>query len=133
MSERVIRTVQEHPQLMPCFNIPFQSGDNTILKMMRRGYTRERYLDIVHNIRAHLPDASITADCIVGFPGESEEQFERTLSLLEEVQFDQVNTAAYSPRPNTPAAQWPQQLPDEVKRDRLHRINRVVLDHALKR
>ena len=98
---------------------------------MRRGYNKERYLKIVENIRKCLPDASITADCIVGFPGESEEQFLNTLSLMEEVKFDQVNTAAYSPRPNTPAAEWSNQIPDDVKQDRLQRINRLGTEHAL--
>jgi len=80
-----------------------------------------------------IPDASITADVIVGFPGESEEQFLETLSLMEEVEFENVNTAAYSPRPNTPAADWDNQLSEEVKQDRLRRINALNLVHAEKR
>lgn len=133
MSERVVRAVAENPKLMPCFNVPFQSGNNEVLRNMRRGYTRERFLEIVQSIRSLLPDAAITADCIVGFPGETEEQFQETLSLMEEVKFEQVNTAAYSPRPNTPAAEWTNQLPDEVKQDRLQRINRLGTEHALER
>eukprot|EP01031_Cornospumella_fuschlensis_P029006 gene29006-35011_t len=127
------KAVAENPQLMPCFNIPFQSGDNEVLKFMRRGYSRERYLDIIRQIRDILPDAAITADCIVGFPGETEEQFQQTLSLMEEVKFEQVNTAAYSPRPNTPAATWENQVPEDVKQDRLQRINRLGAQHALER
>ena len=80
-----------------------------------------------------LPEASITADAIVGFPGETEEQFQETLALMEEVKFDTVNTAAYSPRPNTPAAGWDNQVSEEVKRDRLRRINEVVKKHARER
>jgi Radical SAM superfamily len=133
MSERVVAAVAATPTLMPCFNIPFQSGDDDVLRHMRRGYSRERFLDIVRAIRAQLPDAAITADCIVGFPGETEEQFQATLSLMEEVQFEQVNTAAYSPRPNTPAADWAGQLPEDVKQDRLQRINRLASTHALAR
>lgn len=133
MSERVIQAVANNPKIMPCFNVPFQSGDNEVLKLMRRGYTRERYLEIVHNIRKILPDAAITGDCIVGFPGETEEQFQQTLSLMEEVKFEQLNTAAYSPRPGTPAAQWENQLPEEVKQDRLQRINRLGASHAMDR
>ena len=91
MSERVIAAVASTPTLMPCFNIPFQSGDDDVLRSMRRGYTRQRFLDIVHSIRAVLPDAAITTDCIVGFPGETEEQFLRTLSFMEEVKFEQVS------------------------------------------
>ena len=80
-----------------------------------------------------LPDASITADVIVGFPGETEEHFQDTLNLMEEVKFDTVNTAAYSPRPNTPAASWENQVPDDVKQDRLQRINVMVKEHAKER
>jgi tRNA-2-methylthio-N6-dimethylallyladenosine synthase len=89
MSKRVIiDAVARRPdQLMPCFNVPFQSGDNGVLRYMRRGYRRERYLEIIRNIRRALPDAAITADCIVGFPGETEEQFQCTLSLMEEVRY----------------------------------------------
>lgn len=80
-----------------------------------------------------LPDASISADVIVGFPGETEEDFQDTLSLMEEVVFDTVNTAAYSPRPNTPAATWKDQVSEEVKKDRLQRINVLVKKHARER
>ena len=80
-----------------------------------------------------LPDASITADVIVGFPGETEEDFQDTLSLMEEVKFDTVNTAAYSPRPNTPAATWDNQLDEATKQDRLQRINVLVKQHAAER
>jgi tRNA-2-methylthio-N6-dimethylallyladenosine synthase len=80
-----------------------------------------------------LPDAAITADVIVGFPGETEEQFQETLRLMEEVVFDSVNTAAYSPRPNTPAAKWVNQVSEEVKTDRLMRINALNLKHAEQR
>jgi tRNA-2-methylthio-N6-dimethylallyladenosine synthase len=77
-----------------------------------------------------IPDASITADAIVGFPGETEEDFQDTLSLMEQVVFDSVNTAAYSPRPNTPAATWDNQIDDAVKQDRLQRINELNKVHA---
>jgi len=133
MSDNVIQAVASLPKLMPCFHIPFQSGDNRILKEMRRGYSVERFLEIVNKIREAIPDASITADAIVGFPGETEDEFQSTLKLMETVQFDQCNTAAYSPRPNTPAAAWENQLAESVKADRLQRINRLQLEHALKR
>ena len=80
-----------------------------------------------------IPDAAITADVIVGFPGETEEQFQQTLDLMEEVVFDSVNTAAYSPRPNTPAADWDNQVDDTVKQDRLQRINALNKEHATQR
>eukprot|EP00596_Hydrurales_sp_CCMP1899_P003871 CAMPEP_0119044434 /NCGR_PEP_ID=MMETSP1177-20130426/31420_1 /TAXON_ID=2985 /ORGANISM="Ochromonas sp, Strain CCMP1899" /LENGTH=454 /DNA_ID=CAMNT_0007014527 /DNA_START=628 /DNA_END=1992 /DNA_ORIENTATION=- len=133
MSARVVSAVANNPKLAPCFNVPFQSGDDEVLNNMRRGYTRVRFLEIVNTIRSQLPDAAITADCIVGFPGETEEQFLKTLSLMEEVKFEVVNTAAYSPRPNTPAAEWGNQLPEDVKQDRLQRINRLGVQHAMER
>jgi tRNA-2-methylthio-N6-dimethylallyladenosine synthase len=77
-----------------------------------------------------IPDAAITADVIVGFPGESEEDFEDTLKLMEEVVFDSINSAAYSPRPNTPAAVWENQVDEKVKQERLHRVMRLNLQHA---
>ena len=133
MSERVIDAVAETPALCEMFHIPFQSGDDDILREMARGYTAKRFLEIVEKIRARLPDAAITADAIVGFPGETEEQFENTLKLMEAVKFDQLNTAAYSPRPHTPAALWENQVDEKVKKDRLRRINELAATHALER
>ena len=125
-TERLIKACAELPKLCEHFHIPFQSGDSELLKAMSRGYSRERYLRIIDTLRRHMPDASISADAIVGFPGETEQQFENTLSLVEQVGFDLVNTAAYSPRPGTPAALWPNQLSEAVKADRLQRLNHMV-------
>lgn len=133
MSLGVVDAVAETPAACENFHIPFQSGSNEVLASMGRGHTRDKYLMIVDRIRDRLPEASITADVIVGFPGETEEQFQDTLSLMKEVVFDSVNTAAYSPRPNTPAAVWDNQLSDEVKQDRLSRINALNLEHAAER
>lgn len=133
MSERVILAVANNPKIMPCFNIPFQSGDNEVLKNMRRGYTRERYFEIVDTIRKYVPDSAITADVIVGFPGETEEQFQNTLDLMEKVEFDQVFFRAYSTRPNTPAGEWENQLSNEIKQDRLQRVKQIENQYALKR
>lgn len=133
MSLGVVDAVAETPAACENFHIPFQSGSNDILAAMGRGHTREKYLHIVDRIRSRLPDASITADVIVGFPGETEEQFQETLTLMEEVVFDSVNTAAYSPRPNTPAAVWEDQVPDDAKSERLQRINKLNLQHAAQR
>ena len=133
MSERVIDAVAETPALCEMFHIPFQSGDDEILRQMARGYTAKRFLQIVHTIRERIPDAAITADAIVGFPGETEEQFENTLKLMEAVKFDQLNTAAYSPRPHTPAAEWGNQVDEKVKKERLARINALAGKHALER
>lgn len=125
-TERLIRACAELPKVCEHFHIPFQSGDNQILKAMARGYTQEKYRRIIDLIRRYMPDASISADAIVGFPGETEAQFENTLELVEEIGFDLLNTAAYSPRPGTPAAHWENQLSEAVKSDRLQRLNHLV-------
>lgn len=132
-TERLIRACAELPKVCEHFHIPFQSGDNDILKAMSRGYTHERYRRIIDTIREYMPDASISADAIVGFPGETEEQFQNTLKLVEDIGFDLINTAAYSPRPGTPAAVWENQLSEEVKADRLQRFNRLVSQMAAER
>jgi tRNA-2-methylthio-N6-dimethylallyladenosine synthase len=132
-TERLIRACHELPKVCEHFHIPFQSGDNEILKAMKRGYTHERYRQIIAKIREYMPDASISADAIVGFPGETEAQFENTLKLVDEIGFDQLNTAAYSPRPGTPAAVWDNQVSEEVKSDRLQRLNHLVAIKAAER
>ncbi len=125
-TERLIRACAELPKVCEHFHIPFQSGDNELLKAMSRGYTHEKYRRIIDTIRRYMPDASISADAIVGFPGETEQQFENTLKLVEDIGFDMLNTAAYSPRPGTPAALWDNQLSEEIKSDRLQRLNHLV-------
>lgn len=132
-TERLIQACAELPKVCEYFHIPFQSGDNEILRRMQRGYTRERYCQIIDKIRHYLPDAAISADAIVGFPGETEAQFARTLDLVAQIGFDQVNTAAYSPRPGTPAATWDGQIPEEVKQERLQRLNHLVAQVAAQR
>ena len=125
-TERLVKACAELPKVCEHFHIPFQSGNNDVLKAMGRGYTREKYRRIIDTVRRYVPDASISADVIVAFPGETEAQFQDTISLMEEIVFDMVNTAAYSPRPGTPAAQWANQLEEETKQDRLQRINHLV-------
>jgi len=125
-TERLIKACAELPKVCEHFHIPFQSGDNEVLKRMARGYTHEKYRRIIDMVRQYMPDASISADAIVGFPGETEAQFEKTLQLVEELSFDLVNTAAYSPRPGTPAAIWDDQLTEQIKSDRLQRLNHLV-------
>jgi len=132
-TERLIRACAELPKVCEHFHIPFQSGDNEVLKAMARGYTHERYRRIIDTIRSYMPDAAISADAIVGFPGETEVQFENTLKLVADIGFDQLNTAAYSPRPGTPAALWSNQLSEEVKSDRLQRLNHLVATKAAER
>ncbi len=125
-TERLIKTCKELPNVCEHFHIPFQSGDNDILQAMKRGYTIEKYRGIIETIRRYMPDAAVSGDAIVGFPGETEEQFQNTLRLTDELDFDMLNTAAYSPRPGTPAALWDGQLSEEVKSDRLQRLNHLV-------
>jgi tRNA-2-methylthio-N6-dimethylallyladenosine synthase len=132
-TERLIKACHDLPKVCEHFHIPFQSGDNEILKAMKRGYTHERYRSIIAKIREYMPDASISADVIVGFPGETEEQFQNTLNLVDDIAFDQLNTAAYSPRPNTPAALWENQVSEAEKSDRLQRLNHLVSIKAAER
>ena len=121
------------PKVCEHFHIPFQSGSNKILKNMARGYTIQKYKEIIDYIKQIMPESSITADAIVAFPGETNDEFKETLSLIEDIKFDLVNTAAYSPRPNTPAALWPNQLSEEIKIDRLKKINKLVEKNAKER
>ena len=100
---------------------------------MARGYTIQKYKEIIDYIKQIMPESSITADAIVAFPGETNDEFKETLSLIEDIKFDLVNTAAYSPRPNTPAALWPNQLSEEIKIDRLKKINKLVEKNAKER
>lgn len=132
-TNRLIEACANLPKVCQHFHIPFQSGNNDILKAMARGYTHEKYRSIIEKIRELMPDASISADAIVGFPGETEEQFNDTLQLVEDIGFDLLNTAAYSPRPGTPAALWSEQLSEEVKSDRLQRLNHLVNIKAAER
>lgn len=104
-------------------HLPVQSGNNQILKRMNRTHTREFYLELVSKIRQRIPDVSLTTDIIVGFPGETEEQFADTLSLVKQVRFDNAFTFIYSPRENTPAAGFADDVDDAAKKDRLRRLN----------
>jgi tRNA-2-methylthio-N6-dimethylallyladenosine synthase len=124
-TDRLITACAELPKVCEHFHIPFQSGNNDILKAMARGYSHEKYRRIIDTIRRQLPDATLGTDVIVAFPGETDAQFRDTLQLIEDVGFDMVNTAAYSPRPGTPAATWPDQLSEEVKVERLREVNEL--------
>jgi tRNA-2-methylthio-N6-dimethylallyladenosine synthase len=125
-TERLIEACASLPNVCEHFHIPFQSGDDAVLQAMARGYTVDRYRRIIDRIRERMPDAAISADAIVGFPGETDAQFRHTLDLVESVGFDQLNTAAYSPRPGTPAALWADQVDEAVKVARLQELNAVV-------
>jgi tRNA-2-methylthio-N6-dimethylallyladenosine synthase len=107
-------------------HLPLQSGSTRVLKAMRRTYSRERYLRVVDELRASIPDLALTTDLIVGFPGETEAEFQETVGAVEEVGYDGAFTFVYSPRTGTEAASLPDQIPDEVKRDRIERLVDVV-------
>jgi tRNA-2-methylthio-N6-dimethylallyladenosine synthase len=126
MREDVIRAHAELPSLCKHIHLPLQSGSSAVLKRMRRTYTRERYLDRVAMIREHIPDCALTTDIIVGFPGETEEDFEQTLAVADEVGYDGAFTFIFSPRRGTEAATLPGQLPHELKVERLERLLEVI-------
>ena len=114
------RAVCEHVHL------PLQSGSTRILKAMRRTYTRERYLRLVEELRASIPDLALGTDVIVGFPGETEDDFRATLEVVEAVGYDSAFTFVFSPRSGTEAATMSDQVPDDVKRERMQRLVEVV-------
>jgi len=122
LSEELILAFKEIPQLCEHIHLPFQAGSNKILKMMRRGYTREEYLQKVERLREVVPEIAITADVIVGFPGEEEEDFEKTLDLIERVRFDGLFSFKYSPRKGTLASRWPDDVPEPIKARRLEKL-----------
>jgi tRNA-2-methylthio-N6-dimethylallyladenosine synthase len=122
----VIEAMAECEAVCEHAHLPLQSGSSRVLKAMRRTYGRERYLRLVDELRAAIPDLALTTDIIVGFPGETEDDFRETLEVVEEVGFDGAFTFVYSPRQGTEAAAMAEQVPDEVKRDRIERLVEVV-------
>jgi tRNA-2-methylthio-N6-dimethylallyladenosine synthase len=133
MRDDVIRAHAELPALCEHIHLPLQSGSSRILKAMKRTYDRHRYLDRVAQIREHLPDVALTTDIIVGFPGETEADFDETLRVAEEVGYDGAFTFVFSPRRGTPAADYPEQVPHPVKRERMQRLVEVVQRRARQR
>ena len=122
----VIEAMAECDAVCEHAHLPLQSGSSRILKAMRRTYDRERYLRLVDELRAAIPDLALTTDLIVGFPGETEDEFAETLEAVEEVGFDGAFTFVYSPRAGTEAAAMAGQVPDDVKRERIERLVEVV-------
>ena len=114
------------PKLMENAHLPVQSGSDRMLKLMHRGYTRERFLELVGKLRAVQPEMGVGTDIIVGFPGETEEDFEETLNLCREVEFDNAFLFKYSRRRDTPAAEMPDQLPEELIEERHARLLKAV-------
>lgn len=126
LSDELIECFAQTKKLCHNIHLPVQSGNDTILKRMNRHYDRSRYLDIVRKLRTACPDITISTDIIVGFPGETEEQFKDTLSLVREVGYDSAFTFIYSPREGTPAAKFPDQITEEAKHERFDRLVDVV-------
>jgi len=122
----VIEAMAECAAVCEHAHLPLQSGSTRLLKIMRRTYSRERYLRLVDDLRAGIPDLALSTDIIVGFPGETEDDFRETLEVVEAVGFDGAFTFVYSPRNGTDAATMPDQVPDEVKRERIERLVEVV-------
>jgi tRNA-2-methylthio-N6-dimethylallyladenosine synthase len=126
MSPHLIEAVARLDKVCPNLNLPVQAGSDAVLKAMRRGYSVERYRKLIAEIRNRIPEIALTTDVIVGFPGETEEQFGQTVDLLSELRFDAVHVAAYSPRPGTYAAEnLADDVPPEEKKRRLDRIERL--------
>jgi tRNA-2-methylthio-N6-dimethylallyladenosine synthase len=126
MTDRILRAVAELPKVMPQIEVPVQAGDDDVLEAMKRGYTRDEYRALVRRIREVIPDAAIHCDIIVGFPGETAEQFQKTYDVLAELRLDKVHLARYSPRPGTVSERrMADDVPDAEKRRRFHLIEQL--------
>ncbi len=130
LSEELIEAMATEKKVCPHLHLPLQSGSSRILKIMNRQYDKEGYLDLVHRIRERMPDISLTTDIIVGFPGETEEDFEETLNVVRSTGFDSAFTFIYSKRTGTPAAEMPDQVPEDVVKARFDRLLALVQNCA---
>ena len=131
MNEAVIKAVAECDHVCENFHLPFQAGSTEILRRMNRGYSKEKYLELIDLVRKYVPNAVITTDIIVGFPGETEEDFLETLDVVKKVGFGSAYTFIYSKRSGTPAARMENQVPHEIKKDRLNRLMAVQNEISL--
>jgi tRNA-2-methylthio-N6-dimethylallyladenosine synthase len=131
--DHLIDVLAKGGNLMEHIHLPVQSGSSEVLKLMARKYDRETYLELVRKMKERIPNASFTTDIIVGFPNETDEQFEETMSLYREVEFDTAYTFIYSPREGTPAANMEDNIPMEVKKERLQRLNALVNELAVQK
>ena len=126
LSDELIAVMGQSKKICRHLHLPLQSGSSRILKLMNRKYTKESYLDLVDRIRKGCPDISLTTDIIVGFPGETEEDFLETMDVVEKVGFDSAFTFIYSKRTGTPAASMENQVPEDVVKDRFDRLLKLV-------
>jgi tRNA-2-methylthio-N6-dimethylallyladenosine synthase len=133
ISEELIQAYQDCDKLCNHIHLPVQAGSNRVLERMNRKYTREHYLDLIRKFRETRPDIAITTDIIVGFPGETEEDFQDTLSLVREVEYDSAFTFLYSVRKGTPAEQYEDQVPEDVKHERFNRLVDLMNELSLKK
>lgn len=130
MTQRLIDTYAKVPKLVSHLHLPVQAGSDRILAAMKRGYTTLEYKSVIRKLRAARPDLSLSSDFIIGFPGETDEDFEKTMTLIEEVGFDTSFSFVYSPRPGTPAAEMADDTPAEVKSQRLSRLQKRIEEQA---
>ena len=128
-SDRLIAAIADCPKVARHFHLPVQSGSDEILRRMNRKYTSAHYKSLIDRLKAAVPDISITSDIIVGFPGETEEDFTATLDMLSYVRYDMIFSFIYSPRIGTPAAEMPDQIPHEVSTERFERL--LALQNAI--
>lgn len=133
LSDELIECYRTCEKLCKHIHLPVQSGSSSVLKRMNRRYDREKYIDIINKLKLACPDIAITTDIIVGFPGETEEEFEDTLSLVEYVKYDSAFTFIYSPREGTPAAGFSDQIPYDIKHERFERLNEVINKYSLEK
>ena len=133
LTEDVIDAVAECSKVCEQIHLPVQSGSTSLLKKMNRNYSKEGYLNLVKKIREKVPDAAITTDIIVGFPGETEEDFEETLNLAREVQYDSAFTFIYSKRKGTPAYDFKEQIPEDIKHERFNRLVEVINESSARK
>ena len=130
-TDKMIEVISKCDNIMPYIHLPIQSGSDRILKLMGRKYTIKEYLEIVRKLREKIPNVSITTDIIVGFPGETEEDFQKTLDIVNQVKYDLAYTFIFSPREGTPAAKMVDNTPIEEKKERLARLNELINKYAL--
>lgn len=131
--DKMIDVISKYSNIMPYIHLPLQSGSERILKLMGRRYTRKEYITLFNKIKEKVKNVSITTDIIVGFPGETEEDFEETLSLVNECKFDSAFTFIFSPREGTPASKMEDKVTIEEKENRLHRLNELVNKYSLEK
>lgn len=131
-TDEMINVIAKYDNIMPYIHLPLQSGSSKILKLMGRRYTKEEYINLYNKIKEHIKGVSITTDIIVGFPNETEEDFEETLDVVKKCQFDGAFTFIYSPREGTPASKIKDSISLKEKEERLYRLNEIINDYSLK-